>query len=145
MTTPKRQRGRPRKTTSRDNRKEITEQFKKIGHRIYRLRTEILNVGRQEDFAKRLGVSRGAVGNWEIGAGINFANLELIVLDFGVSLNWLANGLGSPLPHLAETVDDRMALLPAEDFEQVNADVHAMLDRRLGPRKADAPRKNKGK
>lgn len=36
----------------------------------------------QEEFAESLGVTRGAVGNWERGCGITFANLRTIAAQF---------------------------------------------------------------
>jgi phage repressor protein C with HTH and peptisase S24 domain len=54
----------------------------------------------QERFAETLGtvegakVSRGAVGNWELGKGINRANLAAISDKFGVPLDWLEFGRG---------------------------------------------------
>ena len=52
----------------------------------------------QEAFAKRIGdhegvkVSRGAVGNWELGGGISRAHLTAISVLFDVSLDWLERG-----------------------------------------------------
>jgi phage repressor protein C with HTH and peptisase S24 domain len=54
----------------------------------------------QEAFAKAIGdlegvkVSRGAVGNWELGGGISRAHLTAISVLFGVSLDWLERGTG---------------------------------------------------
>lgn len=54
----------------------------------------------QERFAEALGtvdgvkVSRGAVGNWELGKGISRVNLAAIADKFGVSLDWLESGRG---------------------------------------------------
>lgn len=46
----------------------------------------------QAIFAHRLGVSRGAVGNWERGLGIKRENLLSIAREFSVSFDWLATG-----------------------------------------------------
>lgn len=54
----------------------------------------------QERFAEALGtvegvkVTRGAVGNWELGKGISRVNLSAIADKFGVSLDWLESGRG---------------------------------------------------
>ncbi|MFN3656796.1 MAG: XRE family transcriptional regulator [Pseudolabrys sp.] len=53
----------------------------------------------QEAFAARLSsprrtITRGAIGNWELGRGIKGDNLALIAERFGVSLDWLSNGKG---------------------------------------------------
>lgn len=51
----------------------------------------------QEQFADRLGTSRGAVGNWELGQGIKTENLVLISERFGCSAEWLIREHG-PAP-----------------------------------------------
>lgn len=54
----------------------------------------------QEKFAEALGevegikITRGAVGNWELGGGISRANLAAISDKFNVDLNWLELGKG---------------------------------------------------
>ncbi len=50
----------------------------------------------QEQFAEKMGVQRGAVGNWELGKGIKTKNLTLISDRFNVSMDWLANRTGEP-------------------------------------------------
>lgn len=51
----------------------------------------------QLEFAKKLGVTRGAVGNWERGEGIKRENLQTISATFEVSFDWLATGSSSAL------------------------------------------------
>jgi transcriptional regulator with XRE-family HTH domain len=66
-----------------------------IGRRIKHLRTQVLRIQSQREFAKRLGdLTRGAVGNWEVGKGIKQANLQRIADEFGASYEWLATGRG---------------------------------------------------
>lgn len=60
----------------------------RIGRRIKEVRTEAGLT--QEGFAERLGVTRGAVGNWELGKGIKRENLVAIAAEFGPSVDWLA-------------------------------------------------------
>lgn len=62
-----------------------------IGRRIKEVRGDRT----QEAFGKVLGVSRGAVGNWELGKGIKRENLQLIAARFSVGLEWLAAGRGA--------------------------------------------------
>lgn len=68
------------------------------GTRIKQVRT--LAGLSQEKFAEvvsaRTGakVTRGAVGNWELGGGISRANLTAISDEFNVDLNWLERGTG---------------------------------------------------
>lgn len=67
-----------------------------IGERIKYLREDVLDLT-QEEFAEELGgVSRGAVGNWEISGGIKRQNIIRIVKRFGVSFEWLALNQGTP-------------------------------------------------
>ena len=67
-----------------------------IGKRIRFLRVDVLGLRSQEAFADRLGgVTRGAVGNWELGKGIKTENLRRIAETFDVSLDWLATSKGS--------------------------------------------------
>lgn len=64
-----------------------------IGQRVHYLRKEVLGLG-QEEFSREIGVSRGAVGNWELGKGIKRDNLVKIADRFGVSVEWLATNRG---------------------------------------------------
>lgn len=51
----------------------------------------------QTAFAERIGgITRGAVGNWELGKGIKRENLVRIAEEVGASLDWLATGTGKP-------------------------------------------------
>ncbi len=52
----------------------------------------------QIDFASRIDVTRGAVGNWEQNKGITQKNLQKIANTFGCSLDWLLSGKGAPFP-----------------------------------------------
>lgn len=74
----------------------------KLGNRIKFVRKQA-NLS-QERFAEALGtvegvkVTRGAVGNWELGGGITRANLAAIADKFNAPLDWLEFGKGE-LPH----------------------------------------------
>lgn len=70
---------------------EIVAPMVNIGKRIKRLR-EIVPGRTQAEFAVLLGVSRGAVGNWEVGKGVKRENLLLIARETGASVEWLLNG-----------------------------------------------------
>ncbi|MHC3940195.1 XRE family transcriptional regulator [Paenochrobactrum sp. BZR 201-1] len=65
-----------------------------IGKRIKQLRHDNMKLS-QEAFASLLGVTRGAVGNWELGKGIKFENLQKIALILEQPVEWLATGRGS--------------------------------------------------
>lgn len=65
------------------------------GQRIRHVRTQILGMRSQEQFADWVGdVTRGAVGNWELGREIGLENLATIAEKAGVSLDWLAYNKG---------------------------------------------------
>lgn len=66
-----------------------------IGKRIRQVRESRGGLS-QSEFASRLSkVSRGAVGNWELGKGIKRENLQAIADRFSVSFEWLASGRGT--------------------------------------------------
>lgn len=67
--------------------------MKTIHERIRHLRA-ILGI-EQSELAELLGVSRGAVGNWEVKGGIKAANLKLLAERTGASFEWLATGKGT--------------------------------------------------
>ncbi|MBS7532095.1 helix-turn-helix transcriptional regulator [Ancylobacter sonchi] len=76
-----------------------------VGNRILAIRKEAgLS---QAEFAKQLGVSRGAVGNWEHDKGIKTENLLSIADRFGRSLDWLSgnspDGRADTSPELPST------------------------------------------
>ncbi|TPG51433.1 XRE family transcriptional regulator [Rhodanobacter glycinis] len=50
----------------------------------------------QEEFAARLGVSRGAVAQWEMekGTSPSVKNLEQVAIHSGFAFEWLATGRG---------------------------------------------------
>lgn len=68
-----------------------------IGRRIKQLRAEAKLT--QEAFARRLNVTRGAVGNWELGKGVKRENLTMIANELSTSFEWLATGSASPSSH----------------------------------------------
>lgn len=72
------------------------------GKRIVHVRKEILRLRSQEDFAHLISkqgkpVTRGAVGNWELGKEIGIESMIAICQAAGVNLEWLANNKGEPL------------------------------------------------
>lgn len=70
--------------------------MKSLADRIRFVRKEILRLN-QTQLADRLKLSRGAVGNWELGGKIELANLSRLADEAGVSLDWLERGIG-PAP-----------------------------------------------
>lgn len=66
-----------------------------LAERIRYLREDVLGMKSQKEFAEAIGgVSRGAVGNWELGKGVKAANLIRIADRFGISFQWLVTGYG---------------------------------------------------
>lgn len=61
-----------------------------IGERIRRVR-ESADLT-QLEFGKQLGVSRGAVANWERDEGVKLDNLKKIANRFRCSVEWLSSG-----------------------------------------------------
>lgn len=111
-----------------------------LGERIRYLRKEILGLNSQAEFAERLGVTRGAVGNWEIGTGVKRTTLQQISEVFDVSLVWLSTGAGSPV--VKSGIDAQLELLPPEDYETLHELFQAMIDSRR--RKIEERRKTEG-
>lgn len=84
-----------------------------IGRRIQELRDDILHLS-QEASAKGLGVTRGSVGNWELGKGIKRENLLRIARAYNASVEWLSTGRG-PRPQTPEhATGDRPPTTPVE-------------------------------
>lgn len=70
------------------------------GERIKYVRKELLNLTSQEEFAELLAsatgttLTRGAVGNWELGKDVGLDNLKAISELAHVSIDWLAYNAG---------------------------------------------------
>lgn len=64
----------------------------------------------QDELAALLNVSRGAVGNWELGGGVKAENLEKLATEFGVTVDWIVKGVGQGLV----TIETQ----PIEDMRQ---------------------------
>lgn len=94
-----------------------------LGERIKYVRR--LHKLSQERFGARLGVSRGAVANWERNEGISTENLIRIAEEFDVDFEWLARrggqrpevpvtdmGPGGPLRSRVTIASEAPALIP---------------------------------
>lgn len=88
----------------------------KLGNRIKFVRKQAgLS---QERFAEALGtvegvkVTRGAVGNWELGGGISRANLAAIADKFNAPLDWLEFGKGELPQRIAEFKQEKDSVPP---------------------------------
>lgn len=67
------------------------------GQRIAHVREQILNLDSQERLSEILGLTRGAVGNWELGKGVKTENLAKLAELANVRLDWLAFNKGPKL------------------------------------------------
>lgn len=90
------------------------------GERIKYVRRELLGHRAQEAFAKALSeftgrpITRGAVGNWELGKEISLENLKAIAEMAGISLDWIAYNSGErPQKAVAPNTNDSEARLRA--------------------------------
>lgn len=77
---------------------------------------EIIGALRRE--AGKPGLSRGAIGNWELGRGIDLDNLQLLADLAGTSMDWLTRNVGEP-PSEAALQEIGRALKPAPPDESV--------------------------
>lgn len=65
------------------------------GERVRKIRTEIMKLGSQEKLAKMMGVTRGAVGNWELGGEMGLDAMTTLSQLASVPLDWIAYNKGS--------------------------------------------------
>lgn len=64
--------------------------------RIRYLRTEILGNLSQVELSLKLGLSRGAIGNWELGGGVKAQNLAKLAAAAGTTVDWIERNVGEP-------------------------------------------------
>lgn len=101
--------------------------LKTLGGRIRQLR--LSHNKSQQEFANSIStrahpVTRGAVGNWELGKGIKTSNLVLIADRYGVTLDWLQKGKGAP-----PTGHEEFRRVPVgEEFERDHNEASAVFD-----------------
>ncbi len=81
---------------------------------------------RQADLAERLGVTRGAVANWEVGTGVKRTTLQQISEEFNISLVWLTTGAGAPIAK--PSIDGQLELLLPEDYDTLYRLFQAMIN-----------------
>ena len=79
----------------------MLQAMKTVGQRITHFRESILDMT-QEEFAHALGVSRGAVGNWERDKPIARKNIEAIATKWNIATDWLLAGRGTARQCMAE-------------------------------------------
>ena len=104
-----------------------------IGGRIKWLRKQARLT--QEAFAKALStaegkqISRGAVGNWELGTDEPSApNQRLIADKFGVTLDWLSKGLGEIPQKIHAPVESTLT----DEQKSINLEPHFQQNARIG-------------
>jgi len=67
------------------------------GRRVRQIRKDVLHFKSQEELAEKLSVTRGAVGNWELGGEMGIDAMTALSKLAGVSLEWIAYNSGSML------------------------------------------------
>jgi len=72
----------------------------KRAQRIQILREQVLDLSSQDALAVKIGVSRGAVGNWELGQPIGVKYVKALAEMSGASIEWILSGTG-PTPEKA--------------------------------------------
>lgn len=90
-----------------------------IHERIRMLRKKYLNLS-QEEFGRRLGVSRDTIGNIELNRLARpeqkLSLIKLMCKEFGVNEEWLLHGLGEIFPDNSESffiqLEELMNLMP---------------------------------
>src|SRR5690349_14979820 len=95
--------------------------MKTVGQRITHFRESVLGLT-QEDFAKELNVTRGAVGNWERDKPIARKSVEAIANRWGLSTEWLLAGRGRAPGEAAKPLDGEA--LAAMDRHEKQAATH---------------------
>lgn len=71
------------------------------GKRVKKIRKEVLKLKSQEELATRLAVTRGAVGNWELGGEMGIDAMAALSKLSGVPLDWIAYNQGVFAPAAA--------------------------------------------
>jgi transcriptional regulator with XRE-family HTH domain len=106
---------------------------KEIGARLRELRKNFLDISSQEVFGAGIGVSRGAVANWEVGKGISRVNLYRVSEYYQVSMVWLSTGKGQPRgrnnPDLTALIEE--SGLSERSQEDLIEDVKALISSRI--------------
>jgi transcriptional regulator with XRE-family HTH domain len=97
------------------------QQSAEVGKRLQELRKQHLRIRSQEQFASKIGVTRGAVANWEIGKGISRVNLHRVARLWGVSMVWLSTGRGNPMTkdeQIGAEIDEMIQAHQLSDYER---------------------------
>jgi hypothetical protein len=94
------------------------------GERIKLVRTKVMHMKSQEKFAEAISalgkvITRGAVGNWELGKEVSLDSLTAICELSGVDLNWLAYNKGEApvIETIAETGIKRPLISSFDDAD----------------------------
>lgn len=104
----------------------IVRRMDTVGQRIRHIR-KLLGMT-QEEFAGALsphiegGITRGAVGNWELEKGIKADNMKLVAEVTGVPIGWLWAGTGKA-PQSKGDLSRRSSLVGSFDISEHDADV----------------------
>ena len=99
-----------------------------INERIKYLRKNILKLS-QEEFAKKLNVSRSNIGNIEIGnISLTERNIITICNEFNVNEQWLKNETGNIFKNNSQSLDNKLKNLGLDEFGANIAKSYLSLD-----------------
>lgn len=78
--------------------------------RLKNLRENYLNLN-QDEFGKRIGLTRSAICNYENGSRkISEQTIKLICSEFNVDYLWLKEGIGDMFTNIPETIIDELVI-----------------------------------
>lgn len=100
------------------------------GKRVRYIRKEILGLRAQEDLAARVSaetgepLSRGAVGNWELGKEIGLKNMRALAKISGAPLEWISDNIGDPHEARPSLPAESEFLVPVAGYVGAGASAH---------------------
>lgn len=113
--------------------KEPTESDIETGERIKALRKHLGITGKK--LAQDIGVTRGAVGNWERGHGIKRENLRKIADHYKISFEWLAMNRGEMLSWEPTSIDSKLEavrkVFGGRRADHLRSQIDALIDLEL--------------
>ena len=99
-----------------------------INERIKYLRKNVLKLS-QEEFAKKLNVSRSNIGNIELGnISLTERNVINICNEFNINEEWLRNETGNIFKNNSQSLDNKLKNLGFDEFGANIAKSYLLLD-----------------
>lgn len=100
------------------------------GERVRYIRKEMLGLRAQEDLASAVSaetgepLTRGAVGNWELGKEIGLKNMRALAKLSGAPLEWISDNIGDPNEAAPKTPAGSDFLAPVVGYVGAGAAAH---------------------